>query len=92
MLAGDVTNSDEHQKAKEQDQTDRVDRAGPRAAARHDAKARAAVKAVAAGAAREQLRTVEVEDFPLAYLPGNALRVRVRVVGPLADRGLEEES
>jgi len=26
---------------------------------------------------------VESEDLPLAYLPGNSLRVRVRVVGDL---------
>ena len=35
----------------------------------------------AAGALREQHQLVEVEDLPLAYLPGNSLRVRVRVVG-----------
>ena len=29
-------------------------------------------------------QTVDVEDMPLAYLPGNALRVRVRVVGDVA--------
>jgi len=33
---------------------------------------------------------VEVEDLPLAYLPGNSLRVRVRVVGEIADRGPTE--
>jgi N-methylhydantoinase A/oxoprolinase/acetone carboxylase beta subunit len=38
-------------------------------------------RAVAGGAAADTLRVVEVEDLPLAYLPGNALRVRVRVVG-----------
>jgi hypothetical protein len=27
---------------------------------------------------------VDVEDLPIAYLPGNALRVRVRVVGDIA--------
>jgi len=27
---------------------------------------------------------VEVEDLPLAYLPGNSLRTRVRVVGEIA--------
>jgi N-methylhydantoinase A/oxoprolinase/acetone carboxylase beta subunit len=40
----------------------------------------------AAGADPSSLRTVEVEDFPLAYMPGNTLRVRVRVVGPLNHR------
>jgi N-methylhydantoinase A/oxoprolinase/acetone carboxylase beta subunit len=41
-------------------------------------------RAVTAGAERATLRTVEVEDLPLAYLPGNSLRVRVRVVGEIA--------
>jgi N-methylhydantoinase A/oxoprolinase/acetone carboxylase beta subunit len=41
-------------------------------------------KAVAGGASAESLRVVEVEDLPLAYLPGNSLRVRVRVVGDAA--------
>jgi N-methylhydantoinase A/oxoprolinase/acetone carboxylase beta subunit len=40
-------------------------------------------RAVAAGAAAETLVVVEREDLPLAYLPGNSLRVRVRVVGDL---------
>ena len=41
-------------------------------------------RAVQAGAARAGLKTVDVEDMPIAYLPGNALRVRVRVAGALA--------
>jgi len=41
-------------------------------------------KAVAAGADRSTLAVVEVEDLPLAYLPGNSLRTRVRVVGDIA--------
>jgi len=41
-------------------------------------------KAVAAGADRSTLAVVEVEDLPLAYLPGNSLRTRVRVVGEIA--------
>jgi len=41
-------------------------------------------KAVAGGASAGSLRVVEVEDLPLAYLPGDALRVRVRVVGDAA--------
>jgi len=40
-------------------------------------------RAVAAGAAADTLAVVETEDLPLAYLPGNSLRVRVRVVGDL---------
>ncbi len=38
-------------------------------------------RAVAAGAAPGGLEVVEREDLPLAYLPGDARRVRVRVVG-----------
>jgi N-methylhydantoinase A/oxoprolinase/acetone carboxylase beta subunit len=41
-------------------------------------------KAVAAGADRATLSVVEVEDLPLAYLPGNSLRTRVRVGGEIA--------
>jgi N-methylhydantoinase A/oxoprolinase/acetone carboxylase beta subunit len=41
-------------------------------------------KAVAAGADPETLVVVEVEDLPIAYLPGSALRTRVRVVGEIA--------
>jgi N-methylhydantoinase A/oxoprolinase/acetone carboxylase beta subunit len=40
-------------------------------------------RAVAAGAAAETLATVEREDLPIAYLPGNSLRIRVRVVGDI---------
>jgi hypothetical protein len=38
---------------------------------------------VRAGADPATLGVVEVEDLPLAYLPGNSLRVRVRVVGEI---------
>ena len=36
------------------------------------------------GADRATINVVEVEDLPLAYLPGNSLRTRVRVVGEIA--------
>src|SRR5947209_7901286 len=45
-----------------------------RAGAIEEAKAEAAEKAVAAGAARESVRVVDLEDVPIAYLPGNATR------------------
>jgi N-methylhydantoinase A/oxoprolinase/acetone carboxylase beta subunit len=48
-----------------------------------DAKARAVDAAVAAGAKRDSVEIVDVEDVPLAYLPGNATRVRVKAVGEL---------
>ncbi len=55
---------------------------------RHDAIAAAskiaADRAVSAGADHNTLKTVETEDMPIAYLPGNALRVRVRLVGDIA--------
>jgi hypothetical protein len=41
-------------------------------------------KATLGGASAGSLRVVEVEDLPLAYLPGDAVRVRVRVVGDAA--------
>lgn len=40
--------------------------------------------AIAAGAQADSIRLVDVEDLPLAYLPGNALRIRARVVGDVA--------
>jgi len=48
-----------------------------------DAKTEAAAKAVAAGADPGSVAIVDVEDVPLAYLPGNATRVRVKAVGDL---------
>jgi len=42
------------------------------------------LSAVDSGADADSLQTIESEDIPIAYLPGNALRVRVRVVGDIA--------
>lgn len=39
--------------------------------------------AVAAGADPATVRVVEMEELPIAYLPGDAVRVRVRAVGDL---------
>jgi hypothetical protein len=55
-----------------------------REAAIAEARSRAEEKAVRVGADPRTLELVEVEDLPLAYLPGNSLRVRVRVVGDVA--------
>jgi len=44
----------------------------------------ARARAVAAGAVASSLVTLETEDIPIAYLPGNARRVRVRVIGDIA--------
>jgi N-methylhydantoinase A/oxoprolinase/acetone carboxylase beta subunit len=54
-----------------------------RAEAIADARRKAIAVAVAAGAREETIEVVDVEDVPLAYLPGNATRVRVKVVGEL---------
>jgi N-methylhydantoinase A/oxoprolinase/acetone carboxylase beta subunit len=55
-----------------------------RDAAIAEARLLAEAKAVASGADAATLALVEVEDLPIAYLPGNSLRVRVRVVGEIA--------
>ncbi|HET7340824.1 MAG TPA: hydantoinase/oxoprolinase family protein, partial [Methylomirabilota bacterium] len=55
----------------------------PREEAIASARRLAEARAVEAGAEPAHLQTVEVEDLPLAYLPGNSLRVRVRVVGDI---------
>jgi N-methylhydantoinase A/oxoprolinase/acetone carboxylase beta subunit len=64
-------------------ETDQVYRDLGRTEAIAAAEAQARDRAVAAGADRATLQTVDVEDMPLAYLPGNALRVKVRVVGEM---------
>ena len=54
-----------------------------RADAIKDAETKATAIAVSAGAQRDTIEVVDVEDVPLAYLPGNATRVHVKVVGDL---------
>jgi N-methylhydantoinase A/oxoprolinase/acetone carboxylase beta subunit len=65
-------------------ETDQIYRDLSREEAIAAAEGQARDRAVAAGADRASLQTVDVEDMPLAYLPGNALRVRVRVAGEMA--------
>jgi hypothetical protein len=55
-----------------------------REAALADAKEKATQAAVAAGARADTVAIVDIEDVPLAYIPGNATRVRVKAVGKLA--------
>jgi N-methylhydantoinase A/oxoprolinase/acetone carboxylase beta subunit len=43
----------------------------------------ASERAVLSGASVGSVNVVEEEDIPLSYLPGNSLRVRVRVVGDI---------
>jgi len=46
--------------------------------------------AIEAGATAASLRVVEVEELPLAYVPGGAVRLRVKVTGELALTGVRE--
>jgi N-methylhydantoinase A/oxoprolinase/acetone carboxylase beta subunit len=50
-----------------------------------EARAEALQRAVAAGASEAGLEIVELEEVPLAYLPSNAVRIRAKAVGALAD-------
>ena len=68
-------------------ETDQIFRDMTRTDALAAATLQAQDRAVEAGADRETLQTIETEDMPLAYLPGNSLRVRVRVVGDVASSG-----
>ncbi|MEC9245692.1 hydantoinase/oxoprolinase N-terminal domain-containing protein [Nitratireductor rhodophyticola] len=40
-------------------------------------------KAIRSGAVADTIETIEREDVPLAYLPGNATRIHVKVVGEM---------
>lgn len=48
-----------------------------------DARKEATEKAVAAGAKPDSIEVLDQEDVPLAYLPGSATRIRLKVVGDL---------
>ena len=49
------------------------------------AKSEAAQRAVNAGASQASVEVVDVEEVPLAYLPGNATRIMVKAVGDLME-------
>jgi N-methylhydantoinase A/oxoprolinase/acetone carboxylase beta subunit len=57
---------------------------GQRETALDEARQEAIDRAVAAGARPGSVRVVDVEEVPLAYLPGNATRIRVKAVGELS--------
>jgi N-methylhydantoinase A/oxoprolinase/acetone carboxylase beta subunit len=67
-------------------EADQVFRDMTREAALAAAEKLAAERAVVAGADPARLSVVDTEDIPIAYLPGNARRVRVRCVGDVAAR------
>jgi N-methylhydantoinase A/oxoprolinase/acetone carboxylase beta subunit len=52
-----------------------------------EARQKAEKNAIAAGASVNTVRIVDVEEMPLQYLPGGAVRVRVKAVGDLLYRG-----
>ncbi len=64
-------------------ESDRVYRDVPRDEAIAAATAGARTDAISAGADPDTLEVVEVEDLPLAYLPGNSRRVRAKVLGDI---------
>lgn len=64
-------------------ETDQVFQGMGREAALAEAERIAVERATSAGADPNTITTVDVEDTPLSYLPGDARRVRVRVVGEL---------
>ncbi len=55
----------------------------PREKAMEETKNEAIETAVAAGAIRETVEIIEVEDVPLAYYPGNTNRVKIKAAGDL---------
>ncbi len=55
----------------------------PREEALAQAKGEAVEMAVKAGAKRETVEIVDVEDVPLAYYPGNTSRVKIKAAGEL---------
>jgi N-methylhydantoinase A/oxoprolinase/acetone carboxylase beta subunit len=46
-------------------------------------------RAIEAGADPATINTVDAEDIPIAYLPGDARRVRARVVGSIGTPGMK---
>lgn len=67
-------------------ETDRVYSydAGSRETAIADAIAEAEQRALEAGARPGSITTIDLEETPLAYVPGNAVRIRAKVAGDLA--------
>jgi N-methylhydantoinase A/oxoprolinase/acetone carboxylase beta subunit len=54
-----------------------------REAVLQEAQASARARAIEAGAEPASVEIVELEEVPLAYLPSNAIRVRVKAAGAL---------
>jgi N-methylhydantoinase A/oxoprolinase/acetone carboxylase beta subunit len=73
-------------------EADRVVTGMPRDAAIAEVVASARARAIEGGADPRTISIVEVDDLPIAYLPGDALRVRVRVVGDILEPGTADEA
>lgn len=65
-------------------ETDRIYRDMDRDEAIAAARASAIAAAVESGADEASIKVIDIEDLPLSYLPGRAIRTRVRVVGEAA--------
>jgi N-methylhydantoinase A/oxoprolinase/acetone carboxylase beta subunit len=70
-------------------EVDHVFREMERDALLAEAERMARERAVAAGAAPDSLKVVDIESIPMNYMPGRAVRARVRVVGDIAALGTE---
>lgn len=81
---GDVANAVGAAIAQISGEVDQVFQGMGREAALEAAERIAIERAIAAGAGRDTVQVVDVEDTPIAYLPGDARRVRTRVVGDLS--------
>lgn len=82
---GDCANAVGAAVAQVSGETDQIYRDMTRTQAIAAAEAQAVERARLAGADPATIQTIEIEDMPLAYLPGNALRVRVRVAGEMGE-------
>ena len=68
-------------------EVDRIFSGVERDAALDQAGREATQRAIEAGAEASSVQTLDVEDIPIAYLPGNARRIRVRVIGEIGRLG-----
>lgn len=50
-----------------------------------DAQHKAEIQAISAGASKTDISVTDVEEVPLSYYPGEANRVKVKVVGSLSE-------
>lgn len=65
-------------------EVDQIFHNASRSEAIDEAKAIATERTIAAGADASSILIADVEEIPLAYLPGNALRIRVRAIGDMS--------